>query len=241
MTVEGLPAAPAGPPLAQLPALLQLASAGLPVGAFSHSLGLEAALEARAVHDAGSAEAWIADYLALTWAHGEAPLWRALYAAWCADDRREIAAVNDQLLAMRETAELRMECAQTGRSMALWLQALPQLAAWSDARQTILTSLHPPGYAAVHAGAAVALGLDERTGLYALGWSLLENLTTAAVKLVPLGQVAGQAIVRRLAGQLPAWIEQACARTPAQASNFTPMLAILSAQHETQYTRLFRS
>lgn len=224
-----------------LPALLQLASAGLPVGAFSHSLGLEAALEAAVAHDAASAERWIADFLALAWAQGEAPLWRALHTAWCASDDTTILALNDQLLAMRETAELRMECEQTGRSMALWLQALPQLTAFTQTRQKILGALHPPAYATVHACAAVALGLDERTGLYALGWSLAENLTTAAVKLVPLGQVAGQAILRRVATELPAWIDQASARTPLQAGNFTPMLAILSAHHETQYTRLFRS
>ena len=224
-----------------LPALLQLASAGLPVGAFSHSLGMEAALEARALHDAASAERWIADYLALAWAQGEAPMWRALYAAWCANDNNAIIALNDQLLAMRETAELRMECEQTGQSMALWLRALPQMESWSESQRTMLASLRRPAYATVHACAAVALGLDECTGLHALGWSLAENLTTAAVKLVPLGQVAGQAILRRVALQLPAWIGEAMALTAAQATNFTPMLAILSAHHETQYTRLFRS
>lgn len=228
-------------PARHLPALLQLASAGLPVGAFSHSLGLEAALEANVVSDVASAERWIADYLALAWAQSEAPLWRAQFTAWQAGDSAAIGIINDQLLAMRETTELRMECEQTGRSMALWLQALPQMAPWPDAQRTMLAGLHRPAYASVHACAAVALGLDERAGLYALGWSLAENLTTAAVKLVPLGQVAGQGILRRVSSQLPAWIDEASALTPAQAGNFTPMLAILSAHHETQYTRLFRS
>ncbi len=224
-----------------LPALLQLASAALPVGAFSHSLGLEAALEARVVFDAASAEQWIADHLALAWAEGEAPLWRAQYAAWTELDEHAIATLNDQLIAMRETAELRMESEQTGRSLALWLQALPQLHTLTDAHRAVLGSLRPPAYASVHACAAVVLGLAERDALYAMGWNLAENLTTAAVKLVPLGQIAGQAILRRLANHLPAWVEEALARTPAQACNFTPMLGILSAHHETQYTRLFRS
>jgi len=224
-----------------LPALLQLASAALPVGAFSHSLGLEAALEAGVVRDAASAEQWIADYLALALADGEAPLWRAQYAAWLALDENTLLAINDQLVAMRETAELRMESEQTGRSLALWLQALPQLSTFTETHRAMLGRLLPPAYASVHACASAVLDLDERDALQAMGWSLAENLTTAAVKLVPLGQIAGQAMLRRLASQLPAWVETAMARAPTQARNFTPMLAILSAHHETQYTRLFRS
>ncbi|WP_049622271.1 urease accessory protein UreF [Frateuria defendens] len=228
---------------ANLPALLQLASAALPVGAFSHSLGLEAALEAGAVRDAASAERWIADYLALVWAEGEAPLWRAQYAAWGALDAAALAGHNDELLALRETAELRLEGEQTGRSLAQWLKGLPDLPALTAAHRALLDALQPPAWASVHAVAARVLGLDERGGLHALAWSLAENLTAAAIKLVPLGQAAGQAILRRLGGRLPALIEHVLATpaVPASACNFAPMLGILSARHETQYTRLFRS
>ncbi len=241
----------------QLSALLQLASAALPVGAFSHSLGLEAACEAAAVHDAASAERWIADYLALVWAGAEAPLWCAQYAAWGTLDAAMLAAGNAQLLAMRDTAEQRMESAQTGRSLALWLQSLPELPACTAAHRAILHGLRQPAYASVHAGAAQMLGLDAHGGLHALGWSVAENLVTAAVKLVPLGQVAGQSILRRVAALLPALIaraleqtlkpaleptpEQAPSRALDAALNFAPMLSILCARHETQYTRLFRS
>ena len=224
-----------------LPALLQLASAALPIGAFSHSLGLEAALEAGVVRDAASAEQWIADYLALAWADGEAPLWRAQYAAWLALDENTLLAINDQLVAMRETAELRMESEQTGRSLALWLQALPQLPTFTEAHRAMLGRLQPPAYASVHACASAVLGIGEPDALQAMGWSLAENLTTAAVKLVPLGQIAGQAMLRRLANRLPSWVEEAMTRASNQSCNFTPMLGILSAHHETQYTRLFRS
>jgi len=224
-----------------LPALLQLASAALPIGAFSHSLGLEAALEAGVVRDAASAEQWIADYLALAWAEGEAPLWRAQYAAWLVLDESTLLAINDQLVAMRETAELRMESEQTGRSLALWLQALPQLPTFTETHRAMLGRLHPPAYATVHACASAVLGLSEPDALQAMGWSLAENLTTAAVKLVPLGQIAGQAMLHRLANRLPTWVEEAMTRAPSQSCNFTPMLGILSAHHETQYTRLFRS
>src|ERR1051325_8968060 len=88
--------------------LLQLASPALPVGAYSYSQGLEAAVEAGIVHDAASAERWIADMLEFSMARVEAPvLWRMLHG----ED------LNEVFLASRETAELRAETAQMGASL----------------------------------------------------------------------------------------------------------------------------
>ena len=72
-------------------------------------------------------------------------------------------------------------------------------------------------------------------------WSLLENQVIAAVKLVPLGQVAGQAMLFELGQAIPRLVEQALIFSDDDLCNFAPGLAILSAKHETQYSRLFRS
>src|SRR3954462_7907340 len=98
--------------------LLQLASPALPVGAYSYSQGLEAAIEAKVVRDEASALAWIEDVLELTIARMEAPLFLRLHAAW--RDGADLAAAswNELLLASRETAELRAETAQMGHSLA---------------------------------------------------------------------------------------------------------------------------
>lgn len=224
-----------------LAGLLQLSSSTLPVGAFSHSLGLEAAHAAGLVHDAASAERWIGDLLCTAWATGEAPLWLAQYTAWGENDAAALQATNAWLLAMRETAELRLENEQTGRSLLQWLLALPDADALSPATRDTLAALQPCAFASVHALAARLLGVEADDGLHALGWSLAENLTMAALKLVPLGQSAAQALLRHVARELPACIAIARAIPAERARNFTPMLAILSAQHETQYSRLFRS
>ena len=63
----------------------------------------------------------------------------------------------------------------------------------------------------------------------------------AAIKSVPLGQSAGQRILARLAQEIPLAVDHALTLGDADRQAFTPMLAILSAQHETQYSRLFRS
>jgi urease accessory protein len=63
----------------------------------------------------------------------------------------------------------------------------------------------------------------------------------AAIKSVPLGQSAGQRILQGLVNEIPAAIEATMALSDGQRQAFTPMLAILSSRHETQYSRLFRS
>lgn len=220
--------------------LLQLSSAGLPVGAFSHSLGLEAAADAGLLADSGAAERWITDYLLLIWAPGEAPLWSALHAAWESGSAAAIHRLNARVIASRESQELLLECTQTGHSLRQWLLSLP-LTALSTAQRELVSSLHPASYAAVHALSAQALGLSAADGLLALGWSLLENLCSAALKLVPLGQSQSQALLRRLSLRLPDALAIAARYDADSACNAAPMLAIWSARHESQYSRLFRS
>jgi urease accessory protein len=89
--------------------------------------------------------------------------------------------------------------------------------------------------------AASTTGADLRAIPLAFAFSWAENMVQAAIKSVPLGQSAGQRILARLAGAIPAAVDRALALDDAARQSFTPMLAILSAQHETQYSRLFRS
>ena len=98
----------------ELARLLQLASPALPVGAYSYSQGLEAAVEAGTVRDADSARRWIADVLNFSVARLEAPLWRRLHAAWRGNDMAGVREWNAWFLWTRETAEMRAETLQMG-------------------------------------------------------------------------------------------------------------------------------
>src|SRR5690349_1554761 len=93
----------------ELGALLQLASPALPVGAFSYSSGLEAAVEHGLITDATSAHAWIRDGLREVLGRAEIPLLHRLHAGCCADQRQAVAYWNAWYLASRESAELRSE------------------------------------------------------------------------------------------------------------------------------------
>ncbi len=207
----------------KLARLLQLASPALPVGGYSYSGGLEAAIEAGAVNDAASAQRWIEEVLAQSVARLDAPMLLRMMQSpepW-----------NARFLAGRETAELRAETVQMGYSLNRLLPDLgvPPLA------------LEEPSFPAAFAHAAKAWGIAPREALLAYLWSWAENQVMAALKAVPLGQTDGQRILLALGARLEAVAGEAGAMAEDEIGSFAPALAILSSQHETQYSRLFRS
>jgi urease accessory protein len=205
--------------------LLQLASPTLPVGAYSYSQGLEAAIEAGYVKDAATAQRWIGDVLELSVARMEAKVLRALLGGVSAARRQEL---NDFFLATRETAELRAETLQMGQALAKLLRDLG-----AD------VCIDNPAYPSAYALAVRHWHIDGKEAAIAYLWSWLENQVMAAVKAVPLGQTAGQKILLDLGSRLERLADLQLEE--AAWSNFAPGLALLSAKHETQYSRLFRS
>ena len=196
----------------KLARLLQLASPTLPVGAYSYSGGLEAAIEAGIVKDAASGEAWIRDVMEFSLAKMELPLLKRMLEG---EDLNEI------FLASRETAELRAESVQMGFSLK---KLLVDLGAGE-------VPLQEPSFPAAFACAARHWKIAPEAALQAYLWAWLENQVMAAVKAIPLGQTEGQKMLLSLS-QMPEIKDE---------GNFAPGLAMLSARHETQYSRLFRS
>jgi len=226
------------PTPAALLQLLWLASPALPVGGFSYSEGLEAAIEAGALHDECSAQHWLLDQLQLGLGRSELPLLAQAIAAWTAHDSARIAALNEWTLVTRETSELRRQSEQMGRSMRDWLrQRAPD-----DSRLVVLAQLAPaPAWPIAFALAASRSGADARDALLAFGFGWAENMVQAALKAMSLGQAGGQRILAALSAALPAVVDSALVLSDDERQAFTPMLAIHSSQHETQYSRLFRS
>jgi urease accessory protein len=210
-------------PLARL---LQLASPLLPVGAYSYSQGLEAAVEAGSVSDAASAERWIGDVLEHAVARMEAPL---LYCM--VEDPASLERYNALLVASRETAELRAETLQMGYSLARLLAELGEGE----------VAVAEPAFATAFAYAARRWRIAPADALTAYLWSWLENQVMAAIKAVPLGQTDGQRILLRLAQRIEPIVREAATLAPEDFVNFAPGFALASARHEVQYSRLFRS
>jgi len=218
--------------------LLQLASPALPVGAYSYSQGLEAAIESGAVADAAGAAAWIRDILDYSIGSFEAPLLWRMSGALQQESFEAFARWNAMFRAGRETAELRLESLQMGHAMKA---VIKDLALGSEQDAARLDSVGALTFPAAFSYAAHQLGVDRHAALVGYLWSWLENQVMAALKAVPLGQSAGQRMLAALGARLPHTAQRASQLDDDQLSNFLPGLALASSRHETQYSRLFRS
>lgn len=224
-------------PAASFLQLMWLASPALPVGGFSYSEGLETAVASGCVSTTDEVAEWLVHQLHLTLVRADLPVLAQALRAWRRGDTDRVRTLNDWLLQTRETAELRLQTEQMGRSLREWLRNLPQIDA---ATRDFYNSLSPT-YPVLFALAAAGSGAGERDCLLSYAFSWAENMAQAAMKSVPLGQRAGQHIVLRLTQEIPRAVEQALQLHDEDRQAFSPMLAILCSRHETQYSRLFRS
>ena len=234
-----VPAPPLSVPLSasSLIQLIWLASPALPVGGFSYSEGLEAAIERAGVATESIASDWLEDQLHLTLARGDLAAIAQAIPAWRQAELQRIKQLNDWVLQTRETSELRAQTEQMGRSLVQWLSNHDG----TNPQHLQTCAKLPPTYPIAFALAASQTGAGVRDCLLAFVFGWAENMVQAALKAVPLGQSSGQRILARLSRVIPLAVEAAIDLPDGERQAFSPMLAILSSQHETQYSRLFRS
>lgn len=221
-------------PLALL-RLLQLASPALPVGAFNFSQGLEYANECGWVASEEQAAEWIMGVARHSLATLDLPLLLRLHAAWSEGDEARAMRLSRELLASRETAELRAEEIHLGQSLAKILVTHGITAATPWQRHDGAT------HAALFALAGATSSASAGDCALAYAWAWAENQVTAAVKLLPLGQTAGQRVLERIRQFLPGLLDHATTLADDDIGSATPLAMMASCWHETQYTRLFRS
>jgi urease accessory protein len=214
--------------------LCHLVSPALPIGAYAYSQGLEFAVQAGWVHDEASALDWLQGLSS----HGvgtlDLPILLRLHRAWGARDTVMIEHWNAQLLASRECAESRAEERHLGRSLARVLVELEI----TEARDWLEASA---GFATLFSLAAARWEISEADTLSGYLWAWSENQMLCAVKLVPLGQSAGQRLLYRLTERMPAIVGLALGMRDEAIGVGVVSQALASALHETQYSRLFRS
>jgi urease accessory protein len=228
----------AGLPDPALYRLMTWMSPAYPVGAFSYSSGLEWAVEAGDIRDAATLTGWLTSMTSHGSVFCDAVIFCQAHRAAAEGDDAALAAAAELAAALAGSRERFLETTAQGRAFvqitqAAWATpALDRLAAAWDG---------PTAYPVAVAAACVGHGIALGPALHAFLHGVVANIVSAGVRLVPLGQTAGQ----RVLAALEAPIAQTAGRAPVTTLDCmgvaTVRADIASMQHETQYTRLFRS
>ena len=222
----------------QLNRLLQLCSANLPVGGFSFSQGLEYAVEMAWVNDPESTKVWIEFNLTQSIARTDLALLNRLYKAIKTSNFSDFRKWNQHALACRESNELYLADVAMGRALMRLLKDLQSI----DSQDYLeLIQEKEISFVSAFALSASLFDLDLIAMQSGYCWAFIDNQVAAAIKLVPLGQTQGQNLLFELTEQVQSAIEQANQLYDDDIGASLPRLAMASAWHETQYTRLFRS
>jgi len=213
--------------------LMQLISPTLPIGSFAYSQGLEYAVDAGWVNNEEQTRQWIRGQIKNTLSSLDIPVMQRIYYAWQSNDYETVIYWNKWLLAAREAKELHDEDMQLGKALLRLLKGLNINFPITDDVEW--------SYVAIFSYLSVQWNIPFVEAANGFLWAWSENQVAAAIKVVPLGQTAGQSILSEVLKDIPDAVEQSLACDDDEIGMLAPGVAIASALHETQYSRLFRS
>lgn len=222
----------------KLSRLLQLSSANLPVGGFSFSQGLEYAVEMGWINNAESTKDWIRFNLAQSIARTDLALLNRLHKALVEDDFDGFHKWNQHALACRESNELYLADVAMGKAL---MRLLKDIQGIDSQHYLDLIRQKEISFVSAFALSAYMFGLELIAIQSGFCWAYIDNQVAAATKLVPLGQTQGQNLLFELSQQVEQAIQLGNQIEDDNIGASLPRLAMASAWHESQYTRLFRS
>lgn len=218
--------------------LMQLISPALPIGAFAWSQGLESAFELGWVTTEQELCHWLEGVLSDGLTRCELPVLARLQNCWANQDSQGLVYWNEWIHANRESAELSDEDIRLGLALT---RLLTSLDIQPKPEQGDAELPDEPGYVTVFAWTAHTRNVPVRQSLLGFAWAWLENQLAVACKAMPLGHTAAQRLNEQLRPKLVSAVDTALALADEDLGPIMPGLALGSAQHETQYSRLFRS
>jgi urease accessory protein len=219
--------------------LLAWLSPGFPVGAYSYSHGLEAAVAEGRVADGASLESWIGAVIAFGGGRIDADILACAWRAAAAEDLAALTEANRRGVAFRATAEMALEALASGEAFLALLRAawpMPLIERWAGA-----LGGEPVAYAALFGAAAAAAGIALDEALLGYLQAMAANLISAALRLGIIGQTEGQRVLAALESEVEAAAASALTRGEDEFGAAAFAVELLSVAHETQYSRLFRS
>lgn len=205
-----------------------------PVGSFAYSHGLEWAQQARLVTGAASLQDWLSDLITHgSWAN-DALIFAAAHRAVLAGDGRDLAGIAELSLALCAAKERYQEAVQQGNAMMIAARS-----AWPCAALELVERDVPYAVALAVLSAGHGFSVEQVLPLY--GMSFVQNLVSASIRLGIVGQTAGQKILAALRPIVQNQAQKAVQSTLDDLANAALTSDFASMQHETQYTRIFRS
>ena len=221
--------------------LLAWLSPSFPVGAYAYSHGAEYAVECGKIKNHKDAARWISFIIKFGSGRVDADIFITSYLAADEENMQQLLSVACQAAAFKGTSELALESSAQGQA---FLNAV--LGAWPN--ELLLTYAKmleknkvDPAYGAVLGAASAFAGIGLEASLSAYLHAFSANIASAIVRLVPLGQSDGQKIIAELEPVITIAVPEAIDRDPAETGSAAFMVDMMSMQHETQYSRLFRS
>jgi urease accessory protein len=225
--------------------LLQLASSTLPVGAYSYSEGLELLVETQRLPSAALLQDWMTQEIRYGSIRLEASMMLRAYRATAAQDSISLLTWNHWWSAARETEELRLQSWQMGRSLLrLFLDLEDPVQSgtvnktWPALRELFEQECN---FAIAFGLVAAAWHIEPTAALLGYLQSWATNLTSAGIKLIPLGQTAGQQLLLNLEGEIQDAVQSISQLSDEALESCGWGLSLASMAHETLYSRLFRS
>jgi len=215
--------------------LMQLASSNLPVGGYTFSQGLEYAIESGWLKKEEEVREWIEQVVIATLTFSDLPLIQRQYQCVQQQDWEQSKSWNDVALAVRETHELQLSDTAMGEALLRLTKGL------NITLPDYCYQKNKLSFTTLFSLVASQLQLSLQDACAAYCWTVIENQVLAATKLLPLGQTAAQLMLLQLSETVQDLVEQAKAVGDSQIGLSLPGLAMASAMHETQYTRLYRS
>ena len=208
----------------QLLLLLNWMSPAFPVGTFAYSHGLEWVIDGGQVKTAEDVEAWVVDVITQGSGWNDAVLFSNTWA-------QDTAEVNELALALASSKERYLETTQLG-------------AAFTIAANVFVPTALGEGEVAYPVAAAqvcLSIGIAREHALLAFLQGFSNALISVAVRLIPLGQTEGLAVMRNMLPVIAATADRAAGASLDDLGAITLMSDIAAMKHETQHSRIFRS
>ena len=218
--------------------LLAWSSPGYPTGAFSYSHGLEWAVETGEVKNLQG----LLDYVTAVISRGGGWVDAVLFAhAWYAETPATLDSLTQLAAAFRGSSETALESRQQGGAfLDVTRKAWPHPTLEAFATRQAQTAT-PVAHCIAVAVACAAHEIPLEPALNAYIHAVAANLVSAGARLIPLGQTQAQIAIAQLAPVITDIAERAQTTSLDDLGTAAPAIEICSLQHETQYTRLFRS